>query len=164
MARQKARARGRPRKKIRKDTGSEYLYAEGIAGMMRIRCERTALRWQKAITRATSYQFPPGLNIVEHMEDALAAMNQTVLALSKVPKSWKPAVGAVGGPLLEEGSMVEIREKHRDLYPFVPDTTRPLRIAAIHGTRILCEVPSKNGAITQTVFPKSHVRRAQEEV
>ena len=61
------------------------------------------------------------------MEAALAAMEKTVRALGSVPDDWKPAVGAVGGPLLEEGSAVQVREKYRGLYEFLPATTKPLK-------------------------------------
>src|ERR1700733_4171561 len=156
MARQQARARGRPRKRPRKD-GEEYLYGAGVAVMVRTRLERATIRWQKALLRAKGYQFPQHLKVIDHMEEALVEMQKTVQALSRVPAGWKPAVGAVGGPLLEEGSMVQIREKYREQYYFIA-TIGPLRIAAINGTRILCDLPTKNGMAAQFLFPKAHIR------
>lgn len=162
MVRQKQKARGRPREKTSMET--EYLYELGIAGMSRVRAERAADRWRKALQRAKRYGFPPGLKVVEHMEAALTAMEKTAAALGKVPETWKPAVGAVGNQLIEQGARVQIREGKRGVYFYLTDPSEPFEVAAVQGSKIMCLVPAgKTGTLTQTLFPRAHIQLVHEE-
>lgn len=158
-----ARARGRPRSKGRASADDrEYLYGLGVDVMLRVRAERAVERWRKSLIRTQGYQFPAYLKIEEHMAAALEEMDKTVQALSRVPDSWKPAVGAVGGPLLEEGCMVEIKETAYSNYPFLDDPAQTMKVTAIHGSKIVCFALS-NGQKIQTIFPKAHIRLAQDD-
>jgi hypothetical protein len=156
MARTQARARGRPRKG---NSDREYLYGLGVHKMTLVRCDRAADRWRKTITRAERYQFPPNLHILEHMVRALAEMQKAVDALERVPDDWRPAVGAVGGPLLEEGSTIEIKERHRDSYlGLLLDPSKPLTVEAVRGSAVSVQIGRE-----LVVFPKSHIRLVPED-
>ena len=162
MVRQKQKARGRPREKTTNE--AEYLYELGIAGMSRVRTERAAERWKKALQRAKRYGFPANLKVVEHMEAALLAMQKTADALGRVPSSWKPAVGAVGNQLIEEGHRVQIREGKRAVYFYLTDPSGSFEVAAVQGSKIMCIAPAgKTGTPTQTLFPRAHVQLVHEE-
>ena len=154
-----ARTRGRPRKS---KSDPEYLYGEGIRIMVLVKTERATIRWRNQLLRAEAYSFPKELKITKHMEDALEAMNRAVAAIAKVPLDWKPAVGAVGGQLIEVGSSVQIRQEHKTKYFFITDVHAPLKVESISGSQIMCIVRGNSGLMT-TVFPKAHIRLTRED-
>lgn len=159
MVRQKAKARGRPREKTKEP---EYLYDLGVAVMTKVRAQRAAERWRKALVRARRYNFPKALKVTEHMEAALDAMQKAVRALERVPEGWKPAVGAVGNSLFEVNSTVQIREKNRRTYPYVSDPSAPFKVTAIYGPKIAGMVASQTGEMT-AIFPRAHLQLVHAE-
>jgi hypothetical protein len=148
------RARGRPATKAKT---REYLYGDGVQSMVKTRLERATNRWEKTLARVERYGFPEYLKIVEAMTLALDGMKKTVQQLAKVPKDWKPAVGTVGVPLFEEGSFVKIKEDKRDKYTYLNDASQLFEVAAVEGSKIICNVPQGRETL-RIPFPRNHVQ------
>jgi hypothetical protein len=130
--------------------------------MVRIKAARAATRWEKMLQRSEHYEFPANLKIVENMRIALASMEKAVQGLKRVPTDWKPAVGAVGVPLFEEGNLVKIREEKREKYRYLDDPSALLKVVEVFGSTIIC-ASSSAGSPLQVNFPRAHVQLVQEE-
>lgn len=153
--------RGRPRSS--KASKAEYLYGLGIAEMVRTKAARAAARWEKMLQRSEHYEFPANLKIVENMRIALSSMEKAVRGLSHVPTDWKPAVGAVGVPLFEEGNLVKIREEKREKYnALLDDPSELLKVVKVEGSTIICSGSSAKMPI-KVPFPRAHVQLVQED-
>lgn len=148
-----------PRKTKRK---KERLYKEGPVGELRMLAARAAYRLRKKIAKAMQYELPPELRIIESLDQAAGALENAVLAMGKVPKSWSPAKGSVGGTALEISAIVTVREANCEAHVELVDPSVRLRVTRVIGGKMVCRVMEGQERGMVIVVPRMHLERAAE--
>jgi hypothetical protein len=150
-----------PRRAKRTVGEKERLYKEGPVGELKILAARAAYRLRKKISKAKAYALPGELRITELLEQAANALEDAVLAMNKVPKSWTPAKGSVGGAPLELSAVVVVKGANREARIELTDPSVRLRVTKMVGGKVACRVMDGHQKGMLIVVPRLHLERAE---
>jgi hypothetical protein len=122
------------------------------------RIARTRQRLMKHVNRLRSFGLPDP-HIVKHLDAGLKSLELAVDGLEAIPEDWRPLRGTIGGPSLEPGSVVHLKDQAKvvDRYGGLIDAGTDLKVIKLVAGRIVCEA-DVDGAKFRQVVPRSHVR------
>lgn len=134
---------------------SNYVFADGVHNVLRSRWEHAIKRLRRQIIKATSYKLPSDLNVTDNATEAMRYLQLAVDNLEKVPDTWKPARGAIGGSVIEEESVIRIRPEHLSKYDgLFENGDQTLCVKKVVGSKLQCMI---NGSNTMIIVPRSHI-------
>jgi len=125
---------------------------------------RSAARLRKWAIRAKIYGLPADLKVVEALNQAVSALGDAAIGLSRVPADWKPARGSGSMmAVLDEGAIVRIKQEHRALRIELRDASTKLAVVRAVGGKVVCKVNGGKDEGLLIVVPRVHLEKVDEK-